>query len=139
MEYDIEVRNHAGELSIGVEGDFDSDPAAINWAWYYLESTEAIRLSVSVSEGTTFSVQWGPPERLRRDPSDHGLQLRPEFEPACAPGLRPVRGAGVRRRAGRAWRNVPSSIQGISRSSRSHSSMAASKSPRPVAAAYRSR
>jgi hypothetical protein len=36
MEYDIEVRNHAGELSIGVEGDFDSDPAAINWAWYYL-------------------------------------------------------------------------------------------------------
>ena len=29
------------------------------------------RLSVSVREGTTFSVQWGPPQRLRRDPFDH--------------------------------------------------------------------
>jgi hypothetical protein len=28
------------------------------------------RVSVSVSEGTTFSVQWGPPQRLRRDPFD---------------------------------------------------------------------
>ena len=28
-------------------------------------------MSVSVRKGTTFSGQWGPPERLRRDPFDH--------------------------------------------------------------------
>jgi hypothetical protein len=36
MEYDIEVRNQAGEVRMGVEGDFDSDATAINWTYYYL-------------------------------------------------------------------------------------------------------
>lgn len=36
MEYDIEVRNHTGEVSMGVEGDFDNDTSAINWTYYYL-------------------------------------------------------------------------------------------------------
>jgi hypothetical protein len=36
MQYDIEVRNHAGEVSMGVEGDFDSGASAINWTYYYL-------------------------------------------------------------------------------------------------------
>src|SRR5271166_5332521 len=35
------------------------------------EDPERHRLSVSVRKGTTFSGQWGPPERLRRDPFDH--------------------------------------------------------------------
>ena len=33
--------------------------------------TLTVFLSVSVRKGTTFSGQWGPPERLRRDPFDH--------------------------------------------------------------------
>ena len=36
MEYDIQVNNHAGEISMGVEGNFDSDATAINWTYYYL-------------------------------------------------------------------------------------------------------
>jgi hypothetical protein len=47
-----------------------------------------VGLSVSVRMGTTFSGQWEPPERLRRDLFGRGPHRRPEFEPACAPGLR---------------------------------------------------
>jgi hypothetical protein len=36
MDYDIQVMNSGGEVSIGIEGDFDSDAAAINWTYYYL-------------------------------------------------------------------------------------------------------
>ena len=89
--------------------------------------------------GITFSVQWEPPERLRRDPFDRHTQRWPEFEPAGTPGRRLVRGAGVTRTAVRDGRDAPSSIQGMSRPSRWHNSTAASNSPPPVAAAYRSR
>ena len=50
-------------------------------------------VSVSVRMGTTFSGQWEPPERLRRDPIDRGLHRRPESELARPPGLRPLRGS----------------------------------------------
>ena len=36
-----------------------------------LEFYKFAGMSVSVRKGTTFSGQWGPPERLRRDPFDH--------------------------------------------------------------------
>src|SRR5271157_787815 len=39
--------------------------------WTRLKTHRAGAVSVSVRKGTTFSGQWGPPERLRRDPFDH--------------------------------------------------------------------
>ena len=35
-----------------------------------LNADRSAGLSVSVRKGTTFSVQWGPPQWLRRDPFD---------------------------------------------------------------------
>jgi hypothetical protein len=52
-------------------------------------------LSVTVWEGTTFSGQWEPPQRLRRDPFERGLQRRPGMEPACPPGSRPLHSSGA--------------------------------------------
>jgi hypothetical protein len=36
MEYDIEVINSTGEMSMGIEGQFNDDASAINWTYYYL-------------------------------------------------------------------------------------------------------
>jgi hypothetical protein len=36
----------------------------------HAELSTRFQVSVSVSEGTTFSVHWRPPQRLRRDPFD---------------------------------------------------------------------
>jgi hypothetical protein len=41
-------------------------------------------VSVSVGMGATFSGQWEPPERLRRDPFARGLHRRP-IEPLFPP------------------------------------------------------
>ena len=52
-------------------------------------------LSVTVWEGTTFSGQGEPPQRLRRDPFERGLHRRPGMEPACPPGSRPLHSSGA--------------------------------------------
>jgi hypothetical protein len=36
MEYEIELYDGGKVPSMGIDGEFDDDAAAINWAWYYL-------------------------------------------------------------------------------------------------------
>ena len=55
-----------------------------------MRSCDSSRMSVSVRIGTTFSVQWEPPERLRRDSFDCRPQRWPAFEPGLHPRPAPV-------------------------------------------------